>query len=89
MIVREFTVLNKVGLHARPAAVFVATARKFKSDIVVEKGRKRASARSILGLLTLGAGHGAVVAITIEGEDEQEAMKALAELVANKFGDEE
>jgi phosphocarrier protein HPr len=86
---RDFTIQNKVGLHARPAAVFVQTANKFKSNVFVEKDGMRVSAKSILGVLSLGAGKGMRLRVEIEGEDEQAAMNAFSELVANKFGDEE
>jgi len=89
MIKQDFTIQNKVGLHARPAAVFVQTANKFKSNIFVEKDGKSVSAKSILGVLSLGAEKGAQILVEIEGEDEQEAMNTISELIANKFGDEE
>ena len=89
MIKQEFIIQNKVGLHARPAAVFVQTANKFKSNIFVEKDGKKVSAKSILGVLSLGAEKGAIISVEIEGEDKEEAMKAIGELIANKFGDEE
>jgi phosphotransferase system HPr (HPr) family protein len=89
MIQQEFTIQNKVGLHARPAAVFVQTAVKFKSNIIVEKDGKEINAKSIFGVLSLGAEKGSKIIINIEGEDEQEAMKALKELVHNSFGEDQ
>jgi len=89
MIQQEFTIQNKVGLHARPAAVFVQTAVKFKSNIIVEKDGKEINAKSIIGVLSLGAEKGSKIIIKIEGEDEQEAMKALKELVHNNFGEDQ
>jgi phosphotransferase system HPr (HPr) family protein len=88
MLRKEFEVKNKVGLHARPAAVFVQTATKFKSNITVEKDGKIVNAKSILGVLSLGAEQGAVITITAEGEDEQEVLKTFEELIENKFGEE-
>jgi phosphocarrier protein HPr len=78
---------HKVGLHARPAALFVQTAKKFKSDIVVRKDEKEVNAKSILSILTLGASQGAVITIKASGEDEEAAVTALQELVKNNFGE--
>ena len=86
---RVFIIENRVGLHARPAAVCVQVANKFKSNILVKKDGKSVSAKSILGVLSLGVEKGMKISVEIEGEDEQEAMKAFSELVADKFGDEE
>jgi phosphocarrier protein HPr len=83
----EITLLirNKVGLHARPAALFVQTAAGFKSDITVRKGEARANAKSILHILALGVGEGSEVTVTAEGADAEGALKALEELVARDF----
>jgi phosphocarrier protein HPr len=81
MLQKDFIIQNKVGLHARPAAILAQTASKFKSNIFVEKDGKKVLAKSVLGVLSLG--------VEIEGEDKEEAMKALGELITNRFGDEE
>jgi phosphotransferase system HPr (HPr) family protein len=78
---------NEVGLHARPAALFVQTAGKFKSAITVQNGAVSANAKSILHVLTLGAENGAVITVVAEGEDADDALKALKELVENNFGE--
>lgn len=83
------TVRHKVGLHARPAAVFVQTAKKYKSDIKVAHGEREANAKSILTVLTLGANQGAEITIKTDGEDADEALAALAALVEDNFGEEE
>lgn len=83
----ELTVTNEVGLHARPAAKFVQTANRFKSKINISKDGTTVSAKSIIGVLSLGAGKDAVVAIEVSGEDEAEAMAALRELVQSGFGE--
>jgi len=83
------TIHHEVGLHARPAALFVKTANRFKSQIMLEKDGQEVNAKSILSVLTLGVGQGAVVTIRTEGEDEVEAIEALRELVASNFGEEE
>ena len=78
---------HEVGLHARPAALFVTMAKKFKSDISVAKEEREVNAKSILSLLTLGVNQGAEITIKAEGEDEEEAVKALQELVETNFGE--
>jgi len=87
----ETTVIvnHKVGLHARPASMFVQTAAKFSSDISVTHGERTANAKSILMVLTLGAHKGAEITIVAEGDDADEALAALDEMVKNSFGDEE
>ncbi len=80
-------VQHKVGLHARPAALFVQTAKKYKSDIVVFKDEREANAKSILSILALGASQGAVITIRATGEDEEAAMRALRDLVDSNFGE--
>jgi len=76
---------HEKGLHARPLAVFVRTAKGFASDISVVKEETEVNAKSILSLLTLGAYQGAEITIKAEGEDEQEAVRALQELVESNF----
>ncbi|HUT16580.1 MAG TPA: HPr family phosphocarrier protein [Anaerolineae bacterium] len=76
---------HEVGLHARPAAVFVKTAKGFVSDISVVKEEREVNAKSILSILTLGVNQGAEITIKAEGEDEQEAVRALQELVESNF----
>jgi phosphocarrier protein len=80
---------NKVGLHARPASVFVQTASKFSSTITVTCNDQTANAKSILNILTLGAHQGAEITIITEGEDAKEALTALVELIENNFGESE
>ncbi|MEM2249506.1 MAG: HPr family phosphocarrier protein [Candidatus Bathyarchaeia archaeon] len=84
-----FILRNKVGLHARPAALFVRTAAKFKSRITVSKNDRTADAKSILSVLSLGAEKGDCIVIRTEGEDEVEAMEALKALIENNFGEED
>ncbi len=88
---REITleIKNRVGLHARPAALFVQTASRFKSDIIVRKDQIRANAKSILNVLTLGAGQGSVITLSAEGEDADVALEALEDLIKRNFGEEE
>lgn len=85
MPTREFTVTNKLGIHARPAAQFVKTASRFSCEIQVEKDDEQADGKSIMGLMMLAAGHGSVLTITADGEDAEEALKALGELIERDF----
>ncbi len=80
------TISHPVGLHARPAAVFVQTAKKYQSKITVSLGEKSVNAKSILNILTLGANQGSVIRINAEGDDSAEAVQALQELVESNFG---
>lgn len=79
---------NKSGLHARPAALFVQTAAKYKSDIQIGKDHRFVSAKSILGVLSLGIRSGEDFVLKIVGEDEQAAARALQEIINQKFGEE-
>lgn len=87
MVERSVVVTHKVGLHARPASVFVQAAGKFESEITVTCEDRSANAKSILTVLTLGAHKGAEITIAAEGADAQEAVDALVELVENNFGE--
>lgn len=84
----KVVVRNKVGLHARPAAMFVKTANQYKSNIQVVNGTKSANAKSILNVLTLGAGQNAEILIRADGEDSEAALQALHDLVEDNFGEE-
>ena len=81
--------LNKVGLHARPASQFVQTAARFASSVTIEYNARKANAKSILQVLSLGAGGGAEISIHAEGEDAEAAVAALQQLIADKFGEAE
>lgn len=83
----SLTINHNVGLHARPACLFVQTASKYSSDINVTHGEITANAKSILSVLTLGANQGALIKIQAFGSDAEEALKALEELVLKNFGE--
>jgi phosphocarrier protein len=85
MPTREFTVTNKLGIHARPAAQFVKTASNFSCDIQVEKDDEQADGKSIMGLMMLAAGHGSILTITTHGDDEDTALEELGSLIARNF----
>jgi len=79
---------NKLGLHARPAAQLVKTAARFKSDIFISRDSQMVNGKSIMGVMMLAAEEGAELTITADGEDQDEALKALAELFERKFDEE-
>jgi len=82
------TISNRAGIHARPAALLVQTTKNFSCNIYFEKGRDRINAKSIMGVITLGAAYGTEIKIIAEGEDEQAAVKALVRLFESKFEEE-
>lgn len=88
MIAGELLLLNKTGLHARPAAKLVQTSKKFRSKISIIKGGQEIDAKSIIKILSLGAEQGDKITIKAEGEDEDNAFKTLTALIKNKFGEE-
>lgn len=88
MISREFTISNKLGLHARPAAMFVKTASKYKSKIEVKKDDMVVDGKSIMGLMMLAAESGSMLQLTVNGDDEQEAMDSIARLFEVNFNEE-
>jgi phosphocarrier protein len=88
MVQIETTIKNRAGIHARPAAMIVQTAGKFKSRIFLQNGQDRINAKSIMGIITLGAGYESVILIIAEGEDEAEAASAIERLFTNRFEEE-
>ncbi|MEZ5502668.1 MAG: HPr family phosphocarrier protein [Halioglobus sp.] len=89
MIRTQLTIINKLGLHARAAAKFVACTASFSSRILTGKDGKLVDGKSIMSVMMLAAGKGSVLDIEIEGRDEQEALAALQTLVANRFDEPE
>ncbi|USS40143.1 HPr family phosphocarrier protein [Thermococcus aggregans] len=81
MLEAKLKIKNKTGLHARPAAMFVETARKFKSEITILKGNNSANAKNILQVLALGIEYGDEIILRVSGEDESDALKELVHLV--------
>jgi phosphocarrier protein len=84
---RTFTIVNTLGLHARAAAQLVQTANRFRSEIHVEKDGMTVNGKSIMGVLTLAAAKGSMIAVSCEGEDAEAAMAALAKIIENGFGE--
>ena len=85
MIKKEVKINNKLGLHARPAALFVKTASKFRAKIEVKKDDLVVDGKSIMGLMMLAAEHGSILNITIDGDDEKDAMEELLKLFEENF----
>ncbi len=87
MISKEVTVLNSVGLHARPATYFIQKANAYKSSLWVECGDRRANAKSLLGILSLGITKGTRINIIADGADEKDALEGLSNLILAGFND--
>lgn len=87
MLEREYVVNNEVGLHARPAALFVQCTNKFLSDIYIQKGNKRVDGKSIMGVMSLGIGQGENIKIIADGPDENQAIEAIERLINERFLD--
>ena len=87
MYMKEATVNNQVGLHARPATFFIQKANEFKSSIWVEKDERRVNAKSLLGVLSLGIVKGTSINLIADGPDEKEAVEALIELISSNFSE--
>jgi phosphocarrier protein HPr len=85
MIKKVLKITNRTGLHARPAALLVKTTGKFKSDIYISKDGYEVNGKSIMGVITLAAESGSILEVRIEGDDEQEAMAALEDLINKNF----
>lgn len=86
---RELVVANRLGIHARPAAMFVRVASKFHSEITLEKDGERINGKSIMGLMMLAAGPGSRLRLEAAGDDADDALKALEELICVRKFDEE
>ena len=87
MYVKEVTVKNQVGLHARPATFFIQKSNEYKSSVWVEKDDRRVNAKSLLGVLSLGIVGDTTIRVIADGSDEQAAVDALVKLVESGFSD--
>jgi len=85
---QDFTIVNKLGLHARASALFVKTASQYKSDIKVIREGVEVNGKSIMGIMMLAAAKGTTITLQVSGGDEQDAFAALGELIQNGFGEE-
>ena len=84
-ITRELVILNRYGLHARPAALFVKTSNRFTADVWVEKDGEEVNGKSIMGLMMLAAGHGSKLKVSAAGADAEKFLREIEELVAKRF----
>jgi phosphocarrier protein HPr len=89
VIANTFEIINKLGLHARAASVFVKTASAFSAEITVRGTEKDANGKSIMSMMLLEAAFGSTIEVRIEGDDESAAMTVLATLIENRFGESE
>jgi phosphocarrier protein len=89
MMQREVTIINKLGLHARAASKLVNCASSFGADIWLQRDGREINGKSIMGVLTLAAGKGSILVIRTDGEDEQQALDALQQLIDCRFGEDE
>jgi phosphocarrier protein HPr len=85
----EFTIANVLGLHARAAAQLVKLANQFRCDVSIECDGQRVNGKSIMGVLMLAAAHGARVKVRCEGEEADDCLRQISELIDHKFGEEE
>jgi len=89
MIKKDVTIINKLGLHARAAAKLVSLAAKFDADIQVAKEGRKVNGKSIMGVMMLAASKNSTITLTADGEDEQQAISELEQLVMDRFGEDE
>ena len=82
---KELIVINKLGIHARPAALFVKVANRFNCNVLVEKGGEQVNGKSIMGLMMLAAGPGSKLLVSCEGEDCHQALEEIEALINRKF----
>jgi phosphocarrier protein len=82
-------IINKLGMHARASAKFVSLAANFRSDVTLGRNGQHANGKSIMGIMMLAAGKGTQVELTVNGEDEDQALVALLALIENRFGEDE
>ena len=89
MVKKELEIINKLGLHARASTRLTQVAAKFTSDIWIERNNRRVNAKSIMGVMMLAASQGSKVTIEASGADETQAIDTLAELIHDRFGEDE
>ncbi len=88
MLRNDFLIVNKLGLHARASALFVKTASRFASDVKLAKEGVEVNGKSIMGIMMLAASKGTTVSLSVNGDDEADAMQTIGELISNGFGEE-
>jgi len=85
---QTFTIRNRLGLHARAAALLVKTANRFEANVMIEKDGVEVNGKSIMGILMLAASRGTKITVRVEGNDASEALQTLGKLIENRFGEE-
>ena len=86
---KKIVIKNKLGLHARPAALLVQTANRFKCEVEIAKGREKVNGKSIMGIMTLAAGSGTPLTIRTQGEDAEDALNEILKLISSNFGEQQ
>jgi len=87
MLQRDITIINKLGLHARAAAKLVSTASAHAAQVLISKNGQQVNGKSIMGVMMLAAGCGSEITLSVDGEDEQQALDALVALIEDRFGE--
>jgi phosphocarrier protein len=87
LLEKEVEIINQLGLHARAAAKFVSTAGQFSAEVYLGKDHQKINGKSIMGVMMLAASKGTLLKLSTEGEDEQQAMEALTNLIRDRFGE--
>jgi phosphocarrier protein HPr len=86
---QTLTIINKLGLHARAAAKFVTCASEFAAEVTIRRGEREVNGKSIMGVMMLAAAQGSEIEVLTSGDDAEQALLALTELLANRFGEDE
>ena len=86
-ISKELTIVNRLGMHARPSAMFVKAASKYRAEVWVEKDGERVNGKSIMGLMMLAAGQGSKLLVSCEGADAEKALAEIEAIIAQKFNE--
>lgn len=87
MLSRDFIIRNKLGLHARAAAQLVQTTNRFRSDVTVSKDGVEVNGKSIMGILMLAAAQGTTIKVMVQGEDAEQALMTIGQLIDDGFGE--
>ena len=87
MVSRDITIINNIGLHARPATFFIQKANTYKASIWIEKEDRKINAKSLLGVLSLGIAKGMTITLIADGQDEDSAINGLIELIQTGFAE--
>jgi len=87
MVTAQATIINKLGLHARPSALLVSTATQFQSEVYFKRDDLRVNGKSIMGVMMLAAEQGATITVEVNGADEKEALEAILKVIADGFGE--